>query len=1198
MNRAWNILCWNVRGLNTADKWPSIRSKIDESNCEIICFQETKKEQFDPSFIRNIAPKKFDKFLYSPSVGASGGILVAWNGSLFDGSIIEIKPFAVAISFSSKMEPCIWKLVNVYGPCTEPARSHFISWLKNLDIEENANWLILGDFNFYRSLENRNKNGGNLQDTLVFNDMIDYLGLVELPLKGRGFTWSNMQTDPLLEQLDWFFTSENWTADFPDTMVTPLARPTSDHVPCKVTVGTKIPRSNLFRFENFWTAHSSFFSTVQQSWEKPTACQNNSVAILSAKFKRLRYDLKKWSQGLSNMKLLINNCNNVILYMDTLEQFRPLFNLEWNLRTIVKKQLNSLLLQQCQYWKQRNTVNRIKFGDECTKYFHSMATTSYRRNLIAQIQDDYGISLVLHEEKANHFWCSFKNRMGISEEVHMEFNLSNLMPVLPNSSIDSLVMPFTKAEIDRIIKIMPVDKAPGPDGFNGLFIKKCWNIIKEDVYRLFEDFYEERVNLGPINSSYIVLVPKVECPVTANDFRPISLLNCCVKMITKLLAERLQSIVLKYIHKNQYGFIKTRTIQDCLGWSFEYIHQCHQSKREIVIVKLDFAKAFDTIEHSAILEVLRVMGFPIKWRNWIKAILGSGTAAVLLNGVPGKTFNCKRGVRQGDPLSPLLFVIASEILQYIINGLKEKDILKLPIPQPTEDFPVVQYADDTLLIMQADARQLFCLKAILNTFAISTGLKVNFGKSQILPINVDAEKMKVLAGTLGCQVGSFPFTYLGLPLGTVKPKLEDFAPLLDKVQRKLSASSTLLSYSGRMEYINTVITPTVTYAMCTFKLHKGVINDIDRIRKQCLWRGNSEKKRGGNLVAWPLVQRPKEKGGLGIKNLQLQNDALLMKQLHKFYDKVDIPWVQQLWYKYYDGKVPHAQRELGSFWWKDIFRLKNLYCIITSCQIGDGSSTLFWKDNWTGESLEEVFPDIAGCASNPNISVREVAEATSLEELFTIPISQAAAHDLEELRDLVQSFSLSDGIDKRVFCWGNSKYAASKLYKLAFLTVSVPSSFALIWKSKVTARIKFFAWLILLDRLNTRSMLVRRHFNVQPNSNCVLCTSGEEETFDHLFFGCCFARSCWDKLGLIWTNDEDIHRRIMRTRQLANNPCFTEIFLIAAWEIWKVRNRKIFDGVPATFARWLRNFKAEVALQSIRVRDDCKSLVLLWLESL
>lgn len=140
--------------------------------------------------------------------------------------------------------------------------------------------------------------------------------------------------------------------------------------------------------------------------------------------------------------------------------------------------------------------------------------------------------------------------------------------------------------------------------------------------------------------------------------------------------------------------------------------------------------------------------------------------------------------------------------------------------------------------MQADARQLFCLKAILNTFASSMGLVVNFNKSLLVPINVATEKMKVLAGTLGCQIGSLPFSYLGLPMGITKPKIEEFAPLLDRVERKLSVFSTLLSYSGRVEYINTVLTPTVTYAMYTFKFHKGVIHSVDKIRKQCLWRGN------------------------------------------------------------------------------------------------------------------------------------------------------------------------------------------------------------------------------------------------------------------------------------------------------------------------------------------------------------------------
>jgi exonuclease III len=247
------------------EKWPLIRNKIDESNCEIFCFQETKKEMFDLTFIKNFAPRRFDKFIFAPSIGASGGILVCWNGSLFDGTVIDVKPFAISISFSSRLDLNVWNLTSVYGPCLEPARTAFINWLRNLDILDDLNWILMGDFNFYRYMDNRNKSGGNFHDTQIFNEVIDHLGLVELPLKGRAFTWSNMQSNPLLEQLDWFFTSANWTLDFPNTMVTPMARPTSDHVPCRVSVETKIPKSNVFRFENFWVSHGGFLSTVELS---------------------------------------------------------------------------------------------------------------------------------------------------------------------------------------------------------------------------------------------------------------------------------------------------------------------------------------------------------------------------------------------------------------------------------------------------------------------------------------------------------------------------------------------------------------------------------------------------------------------------------------------------------------------------------------------------------------------------------------------------------------------------------------------------------------------------------------------------------------------------------------------------------------------------------------------------------------------
>ena len=200
--RKWRVLCWNVRGLNSEKRQIAVRSKIEESQCSVICLQETKCDFIDHRFLRKFCPKRFDNFAYAPSVGASGGILILWSSAVFVGTVVEIQSFGVTVNFTSIHNADSWTMVAVYGPCQGMLRDNFVSWLYNIHIPVDSNWLLLGDFNFIRSEENRNRPGGNLNDMFIFNEIIGHLGLLELPLKGRKYTWSNMQSQPLLEQLD------------------------------------------------------------------------------------------------------------------------------------------------------------------------------------------------------------------------------------------------------------------------------------------------------------------------------------------------------------------------------------------------------------------------------------------------------------------------------------------------------------------------------------------------------------------------------------------------------------------------------------------------------------------------------------------------------------------------------------------------------------------------------------------------------------------------------------------------------------------------------------------------------------------------------------------------------------------------------------------------------------------------------------
>jgi hypothetical protein len=463
----------------------------------------------------------------------------------------------------------------------------------------------------------------------------------------------------------------------------------------------------------------------------------------------------------------------VILQIDCLEEQRSLHISEWNFRNIVKKKLQHLLLCKQDYWRNRCTARWAKLGDENTSFFHSMATIRYRKNSITSLSREDGSLAVEHHEKAGLLWHSYKQRLGVSLPISQSFDFVPYLKIL--EGLEALSSPFSHKEIDKVVAHMPSDRSPGPDGFSGLFLKVCWHEVKYDFYRLCQEFWDCSVNLQSINDSFITLIPKILSPETPNDFKPISLLNICLKLITKSLANRLQDVILKLVHTNQYGFLQPRNIQDCVGWSYEYIHQCKQGNSKTVILKLDFAKAFDAVEHEAVLKVFECFGCDARWLTWLHMLMSTGTSEILLNGMPGKKFFCHRGVRQVDPLSPLLFVGVSDLLQGMVNHLCRLGVLQAPLDIPNSDFPIVQYADDTLLIMQASSSQLSALKLPLEDFAQATGLRVNYAKSCLIPVNILEERIDSLAAYFGCAVGKLPFTYLGLPLGVTKPTIQDLS---------------------------------------------------------------------------------------------------------------------------------------------------------------------------------------------------------------------------------------------------------------------------------------------------------------------------------------------------------------------------------------------------------------------------------------
>lgn len=275
-----------------------------------------------------------------------------------------------------------------------------------------------------------------------------------------------------------------------------------------------------------------------------------------------------------------------------------------------------------------------------------------------------------------------------------------------------------------------------------------------------------------------------------------------------------------------------------------------------------------------------------------------------------------------------------------------------------------------------------------------------------------------------------------------------------------------------------------------------------------------------------------------------------------------------------------------------------LYRCIARCSVGDGSTVLFWEDLWFDNVFSHEYPRLFSFAKDHHISVKRSMEAEYLDDLFNLPLSYQAFQEYQLLQQKLQTTEYDSSVnDQWSFIWGNGIDTSRRFYGLAFSHMDVHPIFKWLWKSKCIPRLKFFAWLVLVDRLNTKTMLSRRNFTVQPDLFCVLCNDQVEEDIMHLFFHCPFATACWHKIEFHWQISNCMYDTISRMRHIFQSPYFMEVFVIAGWEIWNLRNGIIFEGNLVTLTLWTVKLKEQIIQHLHKVRDDLKPNVTQWLQS-
>jgi hypothetical protein len=605
-------------------------------------------------------------------------------------------------------------------------------------------------------------------------------------------------------------------------------------------------------------------------------------------------------------------------------------------------------------------------------------------------------------------------------------------------------------------------------------------------------------------------------------------------------------------------------------------------------LKLDFAKAFDFVHWDALRCVLRARGFSVRWQNWIDHLLNTSLSSVLMNGCPGPWWSCSRGLRQGDPLSPYLFLLVADVLQTLI---KRDGRVKHPLA-PAESCVVLKYVDDTMIVMEGNPAHVCVLKQLLDSFSKATGLCINFQKSVLVPIHMNETAVQQCVSLLGCRREGFPQTYLGLPLSLTKTRLSPFVPYMAKTDKYLAGwQAALLNPMGRLVLINSVLDSQLVYVMSSLQLLSGFVKKVDSKRRSFLWSGKDSCSGAKCLIAWGNVCSDKSEGGLGVTDLITRNTCLLLKLLHWIFTALDSSWAG--WVR---GRVCLATLtgDLSGDHWTTLRALLPLYRSITTCLIKDGRSTAFWFDAWLGgDDLSTKFPSLFSHAKKTEISVQEVLE-TGLSAHLVPRLTPQDVAERDALQLVLDDVMLSEAPDVRhcpLAAAGGNLHTGG-LYRVLRNGEGMHSTEAsFVWQNQAPPRVRFFGWLVNNGRVQCRVNLARKR--IVEDATCEICGQAPEDTA-HIFIHCGFASRFWGVLGVqIAPGHSNVLLSLLRPPTVPTKH-YNMFILLCCWQLWKRRNDVVFRGERSPLATTMLLCRSEAELWRCKLRQEDYHIVAAW----
>lgn len=892
------IATLNVNGISRHKKRTRIFNYLRSLKADIFCLQETHGAN------KNITDRWTEEWggqaFWSHGSHKSRGTSILLRTNMDAQIISNIKDNdGRVMSIILNYQNFEANIISIYAPTDDTERRHFFRALQ--DFPTATQYVVVaGDFNCITDLK-YDKDGGNPIRGLAGNkELTDWTKTLNLVDTWRvenpsikGYTWFNANNS-IRTRIDKIFTQKTF-AD--KTKTTVNVCPYSDHDAVMTTI--KIPDSNPRgpgvwkmntkllkdkRYEHEIRSFTKHWMNEKDRDENPTKWWDDykeHVKIIS-----IKHAIKK-AKARRALKERLTKVLNDLQQADIPdnEQIK-----EKNAK------LKQILNEEAEGNQIRSRAKWFEEGEKPTRYFFGLEKSRQKNNTINRLkkEDTTLTNDIEILEEAKNFYQKLYN----TEQTNLtdqEWILQQLEKKLTETDKEFCEGPMTEKETTNALNEIDNNKSPGPDGIPGEFYKLFWDLLKQPLTDLFNYNFDNETMTESQQKALLKLLFKKNDIELLKNWRPISLLNTDYKIAAKVIATRLKHVLGSITHEDQTCGIPGRSIYENLFKLRDTVYNAHKHKQQMIMISLDQEKAFDRVDRDFLNKTMDKLNFGPSFKNWIKTLYKNANCAIINNGWMSDPVTLQRGLRQGCPLSPLLYVMIAESLGQAIRNDPSIKGVHIPGDNGKTD-KISQYADDATLILK-DGISVQRAFDVVNKYERGSGSKLNYEKSEGIYIGQQEGK----------NTGPVPITWktdniavLGTQIG---PSLEQdwdkpVAKLLKRIQGWYSRNLTIY---GRALIVKTYGVANLIYLATTFSIPEKVIVEVHRAIFNFLWKGHEYVKR--ETMCLPLKE-----GGLAIPDLRKTNVTMKVKWLKEIGDKkYQRSWIK--WPRYYIGTALSTVKE-------------------------------------------------------------------------------------------------------------------------------------------------------------------------------------------------------------------------------------------------------------------------------------------------